>query len=137
MLIESPYKSDNIEIIRRNLAYARIAANDCIKRGEFPYGSHIFFTQPGILDDKIDPERMAGIQAGLRIASFFDVSAFYKDLGISEGMEKYGLTAAHEMNRIIEERTIPGWKDRVVKLYRAHSDGAIWGVTDNFDFLDL
>ena len=51
--IESPYKGKDGNEVRRNLNYARACARDCLLRREIPYASHLFFTQPGILDIKM------------------------------------------------------------------------------------
>lgn len=61
VVIESPYTGD----VEGNVAYAKRCVMDCLKRGEAPYASHLFFTQPGILDDLKPEERMRGILAGL------------------------------------------------------------------------
>lgn len=51
VLIESPYAGD----VERNIHYAREAVLDCLKRGEAPYASHLFF--PQVLDDLKPEER--------------------------------------------------------------------------------
>lgn len=85
--VESPYNGDTDDIIRRNILYARAACKDALNKGYAPYASHLFFTQPGILDDKVISERQLGLDAGKKIiresAKF---SIFYLDLGMSEGM---------------------------------------------------
>ena len=62
--VETSYSGENEEQIRRNLFYARACVRDCLMRGEIPFASHLFYTQPGILDDSIQKERDIGINAG-------------------------------------------------------------------------
>jgi hypothetical protein len=80
--IESPYASD----VGRNVKYAKRAVLDCLARGEAPYASHLFFTQEGILDDKIAEERKLGIEAGFAISDLTSKVVFYVDYGWSQGM---------------------------------------------------
>ena len=84
VVIESPLKGD----YERNRAYAKLAVRDCLKRGEAPYASHLFFDQPGILDDKILEERELGIKAGYAWGDAAQLAAFYMDLGMSNGMQR-------------------------------------------------
>ena len=53
--LESPYAGD----VTENETYARLCMADCLKRGEAPYASHLFFTQEGLLDDTIKEEDLA------------------------------------------------------------------------------
>ncbi len=53
VVIESPYAGD----VQANVAYAKRCVADCLRRGESPYASHLFFTQDGILDDLKPEER--------------------------------------------------------------------------------
>ena len=55
---------------------------------EIPFAPHLFYTQPGILDDSIQKEGDIGINAGKElIESLPDiVTLVYQDLGISKGM---------------------------------------------------
>lgn len=46
--IETPYMGRNEEELRRNLLYARACVRDSLMRGEIPFASHLFYTQPGI-----------------------------------------------------------------------------------------
>ncbi|MDB4306037.1 hypothetical protein N9980_00560 [bacterium] len=84
-IIESPYAGDT----EKNVAYARECMRDSLLRGEAPYASHLLYTQAGILDDLIPSERDMGIQAGFAWKHTAGVvSVFYKDLGMSEGMQQ-------------------------------------------------
>jgi hypothetical protein len=82
VIVESPYAGD----IERNVAYARACMADCLQRGEASYASHLLYTQPGVLRDEVPEERKAGIEAGFAFRRIADVSAFYVDLGWSNGM---------------------------------------------------
>ncbi len=108
VIIESPYGNVNESVVEDNVEYARACMADSIKRGEAPYASHLLFTQPGILDDRIPAERALGIEAGLAWGEKADLTAVYVDRGMSTGM-KYGIAAAEKAGRPIEIRTLPMW----------------------------
>ena len=101
VILESPFTGD----IEKNLEYARKCMKDCFKRGEFPFASHLLYTQEGILDDDNPEERKLGIAAGLMWGSFASKTIVYVDLGISEGM-KIGMKNAKDAKRIIELRSL-------------------------------
>ena len=82
VIIESPYAGD----LERNVAYARAAMRDSLRRGEYPIASHLIYTQPGILRDEVPAERELGIRAGLAWRRAADLAVFYIDLGWSGGM---------------------------------------------------
>ena len=109
VILESPYAGD----IERNTAYARMCLRDCLLRGEAPIASHLLYTQPGVLDDKIPEERERGISAGLAWGSAADATVLYEDHGISNGM-KHGIAQAHAEDRPVEYRKIlPGIPPKV------------------------
>jgi hypothetical protein len=115
VLIESPFKGKDYSETARNIYYARLCVRDSILRGEAPFASHLFYTQTGILDDKIDEERMRGINAGLAWGNNAEISAFYTDLGFSKGME-YGLKHAREANREIDYRCLGNEGDILLQI---------------------
>lgn len=84
VILESPYAGN----IPRNLTYARWCVKDCLSRRESPIASHLLFTQPGILDDRLPEERQLGIEAGLAWKRVADKQVFYVDYGMSEGMKQ-------------------------------------------------
>ena len=99
--IESPYAGD----VTGNEAYASRCVMDCLRRGESPYASHLFFTRPGILDDLKPEERKLGIEAGFEWARKAEVRVFYIDRGISSGM-KWGYKDAIANGQLAEIRSI-------------------------------
>ena len=105
VVIESPYAGD----VELNLRYARACMRDCLQRGEAPFASHLLYTQLGVLDDKVQSERVQGMQAGFEWGKQADFTAVYVDLGISKGMEM-GIAEAHSCGRLVERRKVEGWK---------------------------
>lgn len=83
VIVESPFAGD----VERNLAYARAAVADCVKKGETPFASHLLYTQPGVLDDTNPEERALGIEMGFQLWQHADRIVFYVDLGWSRGMK--------------------------------------------------
>ena len=105
VIIESPYKGDNWKATNKNLEYARKCMRDCLISGEFPFASHLLYTQEGILDDKKTDERCLGINAGLAWGECAGKTVVYTDLGISEGM-KLGIKMAKKLKRKVEFRKL-------------------------------
>lgn len=101
VLLESPYAGD----IVKNTQYARKCMRDCFLRGEYPFASHLLYTQDGILNDDIAEERFLGITAGLEWGKFADYTVVYTDLGISNGM-RYGIENAEKSGREIIYRKL-------------------------------
>jgi hypothetical protein len=88
VILESPYGSDDPEIVAANVDYARQCVRDSVLRGEAPIASHLLFTQPGILDDLVPEERHLGIAAGLAWLNYADAMVLYIDRGMSGGMRE-------------------------------------------------
>ena len=127
--IETPYSGDTEDEIRRNLLYARACVRDSLMRGEIPFASHLFSTQPGILGDNIPQERYLGIIAGKElIEALPDVTTVvYRDLGISRGMQ-YGVDRAEKNGRDIEYRVLgDGWEAKELKTAQKHSHAFLLG----------
>lgn len=97
--LESPYAGDIIQ----NVDYAIKCIKDCLRRGEAPFASHIFYAWSGALDDLVPDERALGIQAGLAWAEAADATVVYMDLGVSPGMQ-LGIDAAEKAGRPVERR---------------------------------
>lgn len=119
VIIESPYAGE----VERNIAYARLALLDCMRKGEAPIASHLLITQ--VYDDLIPEERTQGISAGLAWYHASDVTGvIYTDLGYSGGMKK--AREYLETHGIpFEERsavTMPEFEEFSEKYLRGDSD---------------
>ncbi|MEK6898564.1 MAG: hypothetical protein AABW79_00525 [Nanoarchaeota archaeon] len=125
--IETPYSARTEGELRRNIRYARACVRDSILKGEFPFASHLFYTQSGILDDNIQEERDRGIMAGKEIISHLKATtAVYTDLGTSKGMQ-LGINLAKEQGRNIDYRTLgKDWDAEFSKHERSHSHNNVW-----------
>jgi len=102
VIIESPYAGD----VEKNERYARAAMRDCLLRGEAPYASHLLYTQPGVLNDKVPDERTLGIEAGFEFRRLADKTVVYQNFGLSNGM-KLGIENSKELGVQIEYRMLP------------------------------
>ena len=112
--IESPFAGE----VETNIGYARACVMDCLKRGEAPYASHLFFTQDGILDDTVPEERKLGMEAGKVWAAAAEKSVIYIDRGMSGGM-KWGIEEAKKVGRPVEYRELGGkWATESGSPYR-------------------
>ena len=105
VIIESPYAGD----VEKNIKYARLCMKDSIDRGEYPFASHLLYTQESILDDDDPVERKLGIVAGFAFAKLCSKTVIYADLGISNGM-MLGIEDAIRNKRIIEVRYLKNFK---------------------------
>ncbi len=88
VILESPYAGETDADVAANVEYARRCVADSLKRGEAPLASHLLYTQPGILDDRVAAERALGIAAGLAWLPAGMMMVVYEDRGISPGMEE-------------------------------------------------
>ena len=125
--IETPYAAPDNEGVKRNVRYARACARDCLQRGEIPYASHLFFPQPGILDDNIPGEREMGIRAGKEIIEKLEATTVvYTDLGVSRGMQ-FGIDIAAQKGRRVERRQLgPNWEEEFARHEGDHSHNCVW-----------
>ena len=114
VIIESPFKGNNYEETAINILYARACIHDSLLKGEFPFASHLFYTQDGIHDDKIEEERGLGIKAGIAWGKVTKKRIVYTDRGISKGME-YGIKSAKEEGQLIEYRSLPKYGEFLKK----------------------
>jgi hypothetical protein len=111
VVIESPYGSDDDQIVERNLRFLRACMRDAIvNHDEAPYASHGLYTQPGVLDDRIPVERERGIQAGFLWRDVADATVVYTNLGITKGMQ-YGIAHAEGRGIPIEYRVLDSWAE--------------------------
>lgn len=118
VVIESPYAGD----VPLHLRYLRACMRDAVLRGESPYASHGFLTQPGVLRDELPEEPELGISAGFVWRELAKLTVFYEDLGWSNGMYR----ALHDCSARalpFERRTLgPHWLGRHIAREReAHA----------------
>lgn len=104
VILESPFTGD----VEKNIDYARQCMRDCFKRNEFPFASHLLYTQEKILDDTDPEERKLGIYAGLKWGEYADKTVVYTDLGITNGMRE-GIKTANCLGRKVEMRTLDSY----------------------------
>jgi hypothetical protein len=104
VILESPYAGR----VWINVRYARAAMRDCLLRGEYPFASHLLYTQAEVLDDSVPGERALGIAAGLAWGRCAARTVVYTDLGISPGMA-HGIAEAEKLGRPVDMRTLAGW----------------------------
>jgi hypothetical protein len=102
VVIESPFGSDDDEIIRRNILYARLCLNTVLHKGHACFASHLLFTQRLVLNDNVPEERALGITAGLEVVRDFEATYVFSDFGVTPGMQE-GIDAAHQCGRRVEE----------------------------------
>jgi hypothetical protein len=113
VIVETPYSGD----IAANTQYALEAMQDCLKRGEAPFLSHLLYTQVpkvGFVSDDDKKHELVGRDAAMRAGWAWgakaDKTVVYTDRDISKGM-KAGIAAAEKANRPIEYRTLKGPND--------------------------
>ena len=106
--VESPYSGD----IEANRDYAIRCMQDCLKRGEAPFLSHLLYTQVPqhgfVADDDQDHicvGREAAIQAAERWRRVADCTVVYTDRGSSRGMEA-GIEDAKSIGQAVEYRSL-------------------------------
>lgn len=105
VVVESPLGAPTREGIEKNKEFARACVRDCLRRGEAPYASHLFYDQPGILNDLVTEEREQGINAGFAWGDRADATVVYTDRGISSGMQR-GIDRATQLGRRVEYRRL-------------------------------
>jgi hypothetical protein len=116
VIIESPYGGTWDEM-RRNERYARACLKHSLHLGEYPYASHLLYTQPGVLDDRLSGERQMGMEAGFQWKYAAYKTVVYTDLGISSGMQR-GIELSEYIEQPVEYRTI-GWPPPIETVYLA------------------
>lgn len=102
VILVSPYAGD----VDRNVAYAREAMLDCLRRGEAPFASHLLY--PQALDDNDPESRALGLAAERAWIAVAEAMVVYQERGLSPGMTgaiavalKAGLTI--EYRRIVRD----------------------------------
>lgn len=133
VVIESPFKGNGYHETKLNILYARACTHDCLVNGEYPYASHLFYTQDGILDDTNETERWLGINAGITWGSLATKTIVYQDRGISKGME-YGIERAKEQKKEIEFRNLPNYEQFLKKAEKEISGESYNFKANNGEF---
>lgn len=82
----SPYRADDPEIIRRNVAYARELTLKAINNNYTPITPHLYLTQ--ILDDNDPRDRNLGLTVGGDLLRRCDTIIIGTRYGISPGMRE-------------------------------------------------
>lgn len=116
-VIESPYAAPTPDEVEDNVRYAQKCVVDSLGRGEAPYASHLFFTQPNLLDDTDAAQRKLGIEAGLAWGRRAERVGVYIDYGITRGM-RIGIQRHAGRGLEIEYRS----------LYRALNEETVAGL---------
>lgn len=111
VILESPFAAPTASERLLHKRYLHHAMRDSIlNHSEAPFASHRLYTGAGILDDNIPDERRVGIEAGLVWGRFARRTVVYTDRGLSTGMV-YGIERAKVQGRVIEMRSLEGWRD--------------------------
>ncbi|KKN65213.1 hypothetical protein LCGC14_0483890 [marine sediment metagenome] len=101
--IESPYAESESGSVEDHVEYTRLCMIDCIKRGEFPFVSHLLY--PQVLDDLDASERRQGMQSGKVWGALADLRVVYTDQGESKGMT-WGIKHAVGLGQRVEYRSL-------------------------------
>lgn len=103
VIIESPYAGN----IKLNEIYGEFCMHDCIvNHNETPYASHLLYTRKYVLRDHVPEERKLGIEAGFFWRDVSDMTVFYTDLGLTDGM-KLGVEDCKKKGKDYEIRRFP------------------------------
>lgn len=86
VIIETPYHAPTPTKVEENIAFAKQCILDSLSGKEYPFASHLFYTQPGLLADHVPTERICGINCGYAWMAVAELVAFYIDRGFSKGM---------------------------------------------------
>lgn len=103
VIVESPYAGD----IAMNEMYCEYCLHDClVNYNESPYASHLLYTRDHVLRDHVPEERKLGIKAGFFWRECAELTVFYEDLGITDGMQQ-GIEDCKEKGLPYEIRKLP------------------------------
>ena len=116
----SPDKDTRDREVVRNIFYARACLRDSFTRGEYPFASHLLYTQLGVLNDNDEAERRLGMEARLAWVALALTTAVYNDLGISSGM-RVGIERAIAHGRTVEHRSLGSdWEEKQRRFLEEH-----------------
>jgi hypothetical protein len=102
VILKSPYAGN----VALNLAYARAAPRDGLRRRETACASHLLFPQDGVPDDGVPEERALGMAAGFTWLGVAEARVVHEDLGVSRGMAE-GIARAKALGLPVERRRLP------------------------------
>jgi hypothetical protein len=123
VIVESPYAGD----IELNEAYGEFAMHDClVNHDEAPYASHLLYTRTNVLRDEIPEDRKLGIEAGFEWRDVSDMTVFYIDLGMTDGM-RFGVEDCEKKGKPYEVRKLPVDLWQKLVLYCMEKDITIMG----------
>jgi hypothetical protein len=126
--IESPYRGETSEKVKRNILYAKACVHDSLSRGEFPFASHLFINQPGILDYDVEKEREMTTWFGKTLIENIPnvVTVVYQNLGISDGMRE-GINEANMQGRQIQYRVLGSdWEEKTLRRIKNYPYASAW-----------
>lgn len=103
VIIESPLHAATEQQIAIHVEYARQCVTDCLRRGEAPFASHLFY--PQVLDDHDPIQRELGMAAGFAWMYAADYVVVYTDFGMSTGM-KAGIKQAQAYGLEVKYRSL-------------------------------
>jgi len=107
VIVESPYAATTERGIDLNEAYGELAMHDClVNHNESPYASHLLYTRRFVLRDVVPEDRKLGIEAGFCWRGVAEKSVFYKDLGLTKGMNQ-GIEDCKRKDKPYEIRALP------------------------------
>lgn len=85
-IYESPFASKDFDTFVENIAYVRLLVRDgALRYNEAGFGSHLVWTQPGVLVDDEPFERALGIDCGLAFTGLARTGVLNHIYGIDRG----------------------------------------------------
>lgn len=99
-----------------DVKYLKKCCRDSVNMGEYPFASHLFYTQ--FLDEDIPEERKLWMEAVYRSMSQADQLVVYIDLGISGGMQ-LGIKRAKSLNLPVSYRSLLTSQEYVDAIMKA------------------
>jgi hypothetical protein len=116
--IESPFSGSSDEDMKKNIRYGQYIIQDCLKRGESPFLSHLLYTQLPKTGFVRNTEQLAADAAAEFVSKQQSVKLAYEwraranktivytDRGITSGMAS-GVNHAYAVGSEVEFRSIP------------------------------
>lgn len=98
VLVVTPYTSEDVALVPRQMAYAKACMQDSIGRGEAPYNGPLLYTQ--FLNDRQTHEHDVGMLSTLSWMNACDLVVVYSDYGLTSNMQTIINQARIRMKRI-------------------------------------